>query len=161
MSGNGVNYPKVIDLLADTIKELNQPCVAPAAPAERTAEERKRDAADVLRGLLHALEGGASAGAAAGAAAAEHGASSDKWIFDNLEFKFLGDGWIPKRKIDFNAFSPKGVWWSKGSIRDGDYYLEKYEGFDKNQWDHQYRIRSGGINGDSHWAWEKDLTVKP
>ena len=76
MSGNGVNYPKVVDQLADTIKELNVPCVAPAAPAERTAEERKRDAADVLRGLLQMLEGGAGAGDAAAGAAAEHGAAA-------------------------------------------------------------------------------------
>jgi hypothetical protein len=67
---SGVDYPKVVDLLTDTIKELNQPCVAPgpAVPAERTAEERKRDAADVLRALLHEPEGG-SAAEAAGAAA--------------------------------------------------------------------------------------------
>ena len=79
MSGNGVNYPKVVDLLADTIKELNQPCVAetPAAPAERTAAERTQDAADVLRGLLHQLEGGDAAAAAAAAAAAEHDATDD------------------------------------------------------------------------------------
>jgi hypothetical protein len=70
---SGVDYPKVVDLLTDTIKELNQPCVAPAVPAERTAEERKKDAADVLRALLHELEGSGAA------AAAEHGASADKW----------------------------------------------------------------------------------
>ena len=73
MSGNGVNYPKVVDLLADTIKELNQPCVAPAAPAERTEAERKQDAADVLRALLHALEQAGDAGAAA---AAEHSSAN-------------------------------------------------------------------------------------
>ena len=67
MSGT-VDYVKVVDLLTDTIKELNQPCVeaAPAVPAERTAEERKQDAAAVLRELLHELEGGGAAGAAAG-----------------------------------------------------------------------------------------------
>ena len=73
---SGVNYPKVVDLLADTIKEMNQPWVeapaAPAVPAERTAEERKQDAADVLRELLRELEGGGAAGAAA-----EHGASAE------------------------------------------------------------------------------------
>ena len=75
-----VQYANVVDLLTDTIKELNQPCVeaTPAAPVERsrTAEERKRDMADVLRGVLQKLEpgGAASDGAAAAAAAAEHGA---------------------------------------------------------------------------------------
>ena len=59
---SGVNYPKVIDRLTDAIKELNQPCVAPAAPAERTAEERKQDAAEVLRVLLHQLEQGGARG---------------------------------------------------------------------------------------------------
>ena len=69
---SGVNYHIVIDRLTDAIKELNQPCVAeaiPAVPAERTDAERKQDAADVLRALLHQLEGGAAG------AAAEHGAS--------------------------------------------------------------------------------------
>ena len=66
--GSGtVDDVKVVDLLTDTIKELNRPCVeAPAAPAERTEAERKRDAAEVLRALLHELEGGDAAGAAAG-----------------------------------------------------------------------------------------------
>ena len=77
MSGT-VDYVKVVDHLTDVIKELNQPCVeapaAPAVPAERTAEERKQDAAIVLRELLHALEQAGDAGAAA---AAENGASSE------------------------------------------------------------------------------------
>ena len=75
MSGT-VDYVKVVDHLTDVIKELNQPCVAaPAATAERTAEERKQDAADVLRELLHELEGGG-----AGAATAEHGGAQLGWF---------------------------------------------------------------------------------
>ena len=99
MSG-GANYPKVIDLLADTIKELNRPCVAavPAAERSRSAAERKRDAADVLRVLLHQLDqGGAADGGAA--AAAEHSASADKtnWNWNWLSaFSWLSRLTFPK-----------------------------------------------------------------
>ena len=72
----GVDYVHVVDRLTDAIKELNQPCVAPAAPAERirSAEERQRDAVEVLRELLRALDAGAGADPAA--AAAEHTTAS-------------------------------------------------------------------------------------
>ena len=84
MSGT-VDYVKVVDHLTDVIKELNQPCVAaaPAAPAERTAAERKQDAVAVLRALLHELEGG-------GAAAAGHSASSNAGPAGIPDYQFVG-----------------------------------------------------------------------
>ena len=88
---SGVNYHKVIDRLADAIKELNLCVEAPAAPAERTAEERKQDMAIVLRGLLQKLEQGTAGGAGAGAggaadAAAEHASSDQKFNLGRLDF---------------------------------------------------------------------------
>ncbi len=66
-----VDYVKVVDLLADTVKELNVPCGEEAVPvpAERGAEGRRQDAADLLRSLLYELEQ-VDAGAAAEAEAA-------------------------------------------------------------------------------------------
>jgi hypothetical protein len=72
MSGT-VNYPKVIDQLADVIKELNVPCGA-AAPSEET---RRADAVGLLKALLSTLE----QGPAAAAAAAEHDATDDKFTY--------------------------------------------------------------------------------
>ncbi len=68
-----VDYRSVIGRLTDAIKELNGPHAAPKDPkksAKRVAEERRRDAAKLLRALLRALEQNPAASAAAGAAAA-------------------------------------------------------------------------------------------
>jgi hypothetical protein len=70
MSGT-VNYPKVIDHLADVIKELN--CAPSAEPAEQSVEARRADTADLVKALLSTLE---QAGDASAAAAAEHGAAA-------------------------------------------------------------------------------------
>jgi hypothetical protein len=72
-----VDYRSVIGRLTDAIKELNRPHAKdPTESAKRAMEERRRDAAKLLRALLRALEqkpvasGAADAGSAAGAGAA-------------------------------------------------------------------------------------------
>ncbi len=73
-----VDYVKVVDLLVDTIKELNVPCADTEEPRE---EGRRADAVSLLRSMLDELESGAGANAAAGshaaaAAAAEYSLGS-------------------------------------------------------------------------------------
>jgi hypothetical protein len=73
-----VDYRSVINRLTDAIKELNQPHAKdtkdPKESAKRAMDERRRDAAKLLRALLRALEqkpvASGAAAAAAGAAAA-------------------------------------------------------------------------------------------
>jgi hypothetical protein len=91
MSGT-VDYPKVVDHLTDVIKELNRPCATPKDPkesAKRAAEERRRDAAKLLRALLRALE---QKPAASGAAAAERSAGALRSSWLNY---FRGHGYQP------------------------------------------------------------------
>ncbi len=87
MSGT-VDYVKVVDLLVDTIKELNQPDLVPAADTkepmvpmpiapESREDDRRADAVGLLKALLHGLEGGAGA-----AAAAEHASAAQQWTFN-------------------------------------------------------------------------------
>jgi hypothetical protein len=88
MSGT-VDYVKVVDLLVDTIKELNVPCAdteepivpMPIAPESRE-DDRRADAVSLLRSMLNELESGAGANdASAAAAAAEHSAASQEaWL---------------------------------------------------------------------------------
>ncbi len=111
MSGT-VDYVKVVDLLVDTIKELNVPCAdteaaivpMPTAPDSRE-DDRRADAVSLLRNLLNELEGGAGAnganGAAAAAAAAEHSAASQQ-LYKSGESHFY-TYFVPGKKVNGRA----------------------------------------------------------
>jgi hypothetical protein len=75
-----VDYVRVVDALADTIKELNVP-KGEQLRCERSGgatADRRADALIVVRAMLHELERGNGADAAADRAA-EHTASDSRW----------------------------------------------------------------------------------
>ncbi len=74
-----VDYSSVIGRLTDAIKELNQPHAKdPTESAKRVAEERRQDAAKLLRALLRALEQNPAGSGAAGAAGASAAAAAER-----------------------------------------------------------------------------------
>ena len=118
-----VDYRSVIGRLTDAIKELNQPHAKdPTESAKRVAEERRRDAAKLLRALLRALEQkpvASGAAPAAGAAGAEHGAGALRGLiglWGPESHDALGDGSFSDEGVTDNqtAVKAKGAFGGKG-----------------------------------------------
>ena len=106
-----VNYGRVVDALADAIRELNR---APHAPHAPHAELSSDDVACAIYEILLALERGDGSGIADAAAdaAAEHGASSQEFAFLLPFLPFvpvgaLGVGAISTALQAYAMFGPK------------------------------------------------------
>ncbi len=109
MSGT-VDYVKVVDLLVDTIKELNVPCAdteEPATGIDSREDDRRADAVSLLRSMLNELESGAgAAGANGAAAAAEHSAASQS-----------NKRYVNKEGHKYDVWLPGTGWWVGHTFR--------------------------------------------